>query len=277
MSTLGMARRFVGKKALVTGAATGIGKAIACRLAAEGAAVAINFLGTPAEAEQALEEVRAAGGEARVDPGLHLTVEADVADEDAVKAMFQEVLGRWHGLDALVNNAGVLTTSPSHLLAATDFDRTLAVNLRGAFLCAREAVTQFLAGGAGGAIVSISSVYQTIPKPGYLGYAVSKSALEGLTKTLALEYAGDGIRVNAVGPGAIMTPMNAPLQNDPEARADVESHIPLGRIAEPEEIAAVVAFLVSAEASYITGQTIYACGGLTIFPEHREDWSSRRS
>jgi glucose 1-dehydrogenase len=272
-----MARRFVGKKALVTGAATGIGKAIACRLAGEGAAVAINFLATPVEAEGALEEVRAADREAQVDADLHMTVEADVADEAAVKAMFGEVLGRWNGLDILVNNAGIVAASPSHLLAATDFDRTLAVNLRGGFLCAREAVTQFLAGGAGGAIVNISSVYQTIPKPGYLDYAVSKSALEGLTKTLALEYAGDGIRVNGVGPGAIMTPMNAPLQNDPEAQADVESHIPLGRIAEPEEIAAVVAFLASEEASYITGQTIYACGGLTIYPDHREDWSSRRS
>ena len=266
--------RFVGKRALITGAATGIGKAIARRLAEEGAAVAINYHGTPGEAETALRDVQAAaGGEAE----RCLALEADVADEAAVAEMFCALKARWGGLDILVNNAGILSASPSHELDVADFDRTLAVNLKGAVLCARAAIADLLARDAAGAIVSISSVYQTIPKPGYLGYAVSKSALEGLTKTLALEYAGRGIRVNAVGPGAILTPMNAPLRDDPDARADVERHVPLGRIGAPEEIASVVAFLASDEASYVTGQTLYACGGLTIYPEHREDWSSRRT
>ena len=123
-------------------------------------------------------------------------------------------------------------------------------------------------------ILNNSSVHQIVPKPHYLSYSMSKGAIENLTMSLALEYAGRGIRVNAVGPGAVVTPINNAWINDPKARAGVESHIPVGRAAEPEEIAAVFAFLASDDASYITGQTIFACGGLTLYPEFRTDWSS---
>jgi glucose 1-dehydrogenase len=141
-------------------------------------------------------------------------------------------------------------------------------------LCAQKALAHFVARGGAGCIINCSSVHQIIPKPGYLAYSISKGGMANLTRTLALEFAGRGIRVNAVGPGAIDTPINAAWTGDAEKRADVTSHIPLGRVGTPEEMAAVFAFLASDDASYITGQTIYACGGLTLFPEFRENWSS---
>jgi glucose 1-dehydrogenase len=146
--------------------------------------------------------------------------------------------------------------------------------VRGTFLCAREGIRQFLAQKSGGVVLNNSSVHEIIPKPTYLSYSMSKGAIGNLTRTLALEYADRGIRVNAVGPGATITPINASWVNDPKARAEVESHIPMGRAATADEIASVFAFLASDEASYITGQTIYACGGLTLYPEFRTAWSS---
>jgi glucose 1-dehydrogenase len=150
----------------------------------------------------------------------------------------------------------------------------LNVNLRGAFLCSREALRHFLERGKGGVILNNSSVHEIIPKPKYVPYSISKGGMDNLTKSLALEYAGRGIRVNAVGPGAVVTPINKAWIDDPVARANVESHIPMGRPAEAAEIAAVFAFLASDDASYITGQTIFACGGLTLYPEFRVDWST---
>ena len=155
-----------------------------------------------------------------------------------------------------------------------DFDRVVSVDLRGPFICAREAIRHFLSCGAGGVILNNSSVHEIIPKPKYVSYSISKGGMENMTRTLALEYAGRGIRVNAVGPGAVVTPINRAWIDNPKAKAEVESHIPMGRAAWPEEIASVFAFLASDEASYITGQTIYACGGLTLYPEFRVAWAS---
>jgi glucose 1-dehydrogenase len=154
------------------------------------------------------------------------------------------------------------------------YRRILEVNLTGAVLCAQKALTHFVSRGGGGSIVNCSSVHQIIPKPGYLAYSISKGGMANLTRTLALEFADRGIRVNAVGAGAVDTPMNAAWTGDEAKRAVVESHIPLGRVATAEEIAGIFAFLASHEASYVTGQTIYACGGLTLFGEFRENWAS---
>jgi glucose 1-dehydrogenase len=257
-------QRLAGKNILITGASSGIGQAIAIRFAQEGANVAINYLSDPAEAEA----TRVIAG------GRSIIVQADVSKEDQVKAMFIQVADAFGSLDVLVNNAGIQKVTATEEIEMSDFDRVLSVNLRGAFLCAREAARQFLSQGRGGAIVNNSSVHEVIPKPKYLPYSVSKGGMENLTKTMALEYASRGIRVNAVGPGAVVTPINKAWIDNPKARGEVESHIPMGRAASAEEIASVFTFLASDEASYITGQTIFACGGLTLYPEFRVAWSS---
>lgn len=262
-------RRLEGKNVLVTGASSGIGQAIAIRFAKEGANVAINHRNSAEQAGLTQKLAMEAGG-----GGTQITVQADVSDEQQVKAMFAKVIERFGTLDVLVNNAGIQKPCPSHEMEVADFDRVLGVNLRGPFLCAREALRHFLAQGKGGVILNNSSVHETIPKPKYLSYSISKGGMMNLTATLALEYAAHGIRVNAVGPGAVVTPINKAWIDNPTAKAEVESHIPMGRAAEADEIAAVFAFLASNEASYITGQTLYACGGLTLYPEFRTAWAS---
>jgi glucose 1-dehydrogenase len=266
--------RLIGRYALVTGASQGIGRAVAVRLAQEGATIAINFIGPRADADDALARVQAASVERGHGDRDHFVIHADIGNEAEIARMFETVLARWPRLDCLVNNAGFQKESPSEALDVETYRRILDVNLTGAVLCARAALAHFVARGGGGSIINCSSVHQIIPKPGYLAYSISKGAMASLTRTLALEFAGRGIRVNAVGPGAIETPINAAWTGDQTKRAAVESHIPLGRVGTPEEIAAVFAFLASDEASYITGQTIYACGGLTLFGEFRDNWAS---
>jgi glucose 1-dehydrogenase len=262
--------RLKGKNVLITGASSGIGQAVAVRFAKEGANVAINyFRGT-----EGAGETRKQAEAARSSDGKQVTIQADVSDEGQVKAMFDKFIAEFGSIDVLVNNAGIQKPCPSHEVEAADFDRILSVNLRGPFLCAREALRHFLRQGRGGVILNNSSVHETIPKPKYLSYSIAKGGMENLTKTLALEYADRGIRVNAVGPGAIVTPINMAWITNDAARGEVESHIPMGRAGASEEIASVFAFLASEEASYITGQTIFACGGLTLFPEFRVAWAS---
>jgi glucose 1-dehydrogenase len=201
-------------------------------------------------------------------------VQGDVSQEDQVVAMVEKAASELGGLDVLVNNAGIQISRHSDALASSDFDKVLAVNLRGAFLCAREAIRHFLAEGKPGVIVNVSSVHQLIPKPDYLGYSVSKGGMQNLTRTLALEYAGRGIRVNGIGPGATVTPINRAWIDDPVKREMVESHIPMARAGTAEEMGAVACFLASDDGGYITGQTIFVDGGLTLFPSFREPWSS---
>jgi glucose 1-dehydrogenase len=265
--------RLKGKNVLVTGASSGIGEAIAIFFAQEGARVAINYHSGKERASAVKTKADAAGKAAGVS-GENILVQGDVSQEEQVKQMFETTLKQFGRLDILINNSGIQMPCASHELKMADYDRIVGVNLRGAFMCAREAIRHFLSRPGGGSIVSNSSVHEIIPKPKYVPYSISKGGMENMTKTLALEYADRGIRVNAVGPGAIVTPINNAWINDPKARGEVESHIPMGRPGTAEEIATVFAFLASDEASYITGQTLFACGGLTLYPEFRVAWSS---
>jgi glucose 1-dehydrogenase len=267
-----------GKAAIVTGGSSGIGQAIAIRLGQEGVDVAINYVGRPDGAEETKESIQHGVdscmkqmSEAGTRP---LLVAADVSDEQQVEAMFASVLEEYGRIDYLVNNAGIQIAEDTEKLPAEAFDKVLAVNLRGAFLCAQQAVRHYLDSGRGGVILNVSSVHQVIPKPRFLGYSVSKGGMQNLTHTLALEYAARGIRVNGIGPGATVTPINRSWIDDPVKRQAVESHIPMRRAGDAEEMAAAAAFLCSDEAAYITGQTLYVDGGLTLFPSFETTWSS---
>jgi glucose 1-dehydrogenase len=263
-----------GKNVLVTGGSSGIGQAIAIRFAQEGADVAINYRKSAEEAEKTRELAHAASRSAGRHDARHILIQGDVAEEADIIRMVETTIGELGGLDILINNAGIQAPTDSQDLTAESFDRIIGVNLRGAFLSAREALKHFLAANKPGAIVNVSSVHQVIPKPRFLSYSISKGGMQNLTRTLALEYAGRGIRVNGIGPGATVTPINRAWIDDAEKRAMVESHIPMGRAGTSEEIAAVTAFLCSDEAAYITGQTLFVDGGLTLFADFRTAWSS---
>jgi glucose 1-dehydrogenase len=267
-------RGLQGKNVLVTGGTSGIGQAIAVRFAEYGANVAINYLRRPEEAAGTEEQVHACVDRVRQHGVRDVLVGGDVSREDEVVAMVEQAAAGLGGLDVLVNNAGIQLSRPSHELSAADFDKVLAVNLRGAFLCAREAIRRFLDADRGGVIINVSSVHQRIPKPDYLGYSVSKGGMQNLTITLALEYAASGIRVNAIGPGATITPINRAWVDDPAKKAQVEAHIPIPRAGTADEMAGVACFLASDDAAYITGQTLYVDGGLTLYPSFRQPWSS---
>jgi glucose 1-dehydrogenase len=263
-----------GKNVLVTGGSSGIGQAIAVRFAEHGANVAINYLRRPDEAHDTEEQVHACVNKVQQEGVRDVLVQGDVSKEDDVVRMVSEAVEELGGIDVLVNNAGIQISRPSEELSIADFDKVLAVNLRGAFLCAREAIGHLLDEDKGGSIINISSVHQVIPKPNYLGYSTSKGGMQNLTRTLALEYASRGIRVNGVGPGATVTPINRAWIDDPEKRRAVEEHIPMQRAGESDEMAGVTCFLASDDAAYITGQTIFVDGGLTLFPSFKEPWSS---
>ena len=263
-----------GKNLLVTGGSSGIGQAIAVRFAEHGANVAINYLTTPDEAAETEEQVRTCLHKVRQHGVRDVLVQADVSSEDDVVRMVGEATERLGGLDILINNAGIQISRPSEQLASVDFDKVLGVNLRGSFLCAREVIKEFLADEKPGVVINISSVHEIIPKPNYLGYSISKGGMQNLTRTLALEYGGHGIRVNGIGPGATITPINRAWVDDPVKAGMVTSHIPLGRAATADEMAGVCAFLASDDAAYITGQTIFIDGGLTLYADFREPWSS---
>lgn len=263
-----------GKNVLVTGGSSGIGQAIAVRFAQHGANVAINYLRAPEEAAGTEERIETCVRSVQQHGVRDLLVGGDVSNEADVVRMVAETIDGLGGLDVLVNNAGIQISRPSHELSSEDFDKVIAVNLRGAFLCAREALRHFVAEEKAGSIVNVTSVHQLIPKPDYLGYSASKGGMQNLTRTLALEYAGRGIRVNGIGPGATVTPINRAWIDDPVKRAAVEEHIPLRRAGTADEMGAVACFLSSDDAAYITGQTIFVDGGLTLFPSFATPWSS---
>ena len=262
------------KNVLVTGGSSGIGQAIAVRFAEYGANVAINYLRQPEEARETEQQVHACINKVQQEGVQDVLVRGDVSKEDDVVQMVGAAIDGLGGIDVLVNNAGIQISRASDELSSEDFDKVLAVNLRGSFMCAREAIRHYLAEEKPGVIINISSVHQLIPKPNYLGYSTSKGGMQNLTRTLALEYAAKGIRVNGVGPGATVTPINRAWIDDPEKRKQVEEHIPMQRAGDADEMAGVTAFLASDDAAYITGQTIFVDGGLTLFPSFSTPWSS---
>jgi glucose 1-dehydrogenase len=255
------------KRVLVTGSAQGIGRAVAERFLSEGASV---LLTDAAPADVIHDLVQSLEGRY---PGLAYGTRMDIQDEKQVVDGFRYMRETLGGCDILINNAGINRQNASHEFNTEDFDQVLGVNLRGAFLCSREALKLFLKQGSG-IILNNSSNHEISPKPEFLAYSASKGGLGNLTRTLALEYSDRGIRVNAVAPGATVTPLNASWTENPETRKKVESHIPLGRAASAEEIAGVFAFLASDDAAYITGQTIYVDGGLTLHTDFKNNWSS---
>jgi glucose 1-dehydrogenase len=263
-----------GKNVLVTGGSSGIGQAIAVRFAEHGANVAINYLTTAEEAAGTEAQVHACVNKVQQHGVRDVLVQGDVSDEDDVTRMVADAADRLGGLDIVINNAGIQISRPTEELSSAHFDKVLAVNLRGSFLCAREAIKRFLSNETGGSIINVSSVHQMIPKPNYLGYSVSKGGMMNLTRTLALEYAGRGIRVNGIGPGATITPINRAWVDDPVKAEMVTRHIPMLRAGTADEMAGVACFLASDDAAYITGQTIFVDGGLTLFADFREPWSS---
>jgi len=263
-----------GKTALITGGSSGIGQAIAIRLAAEGCNVAIGYRsGKEAAADTeatALEKAKAAGH----DTVKTLLVQGDAAIEEDILRGVASTIDTLGGLDILVNNAGIQNDYPSHQVPTDKFDQVIAVNLRGPFLYSREVIQYWLDQNRPGIILNVSSVHEAIPRPQYASYAISKGGMENLTKTLALEYAERQIRVNAIAPGATITPINEDWVEDQEKKAKVESHIPMGRAGTSDEMAAAAAFLASDEAAYITGQTLFIDGGLTLYADFREAWSA---
>jgi glucose 1-dehydrogenase len=267
-------RGLQGKTVLVTGGTSGIGQAIAVRFAELGANVAINYRSQADEAAETEQQVRACVNKVQQHGVRDALVQGDVSKEDEVVAMVQHAADELGGLDVLINNAGIQISRPTEELSTAHFQKVLDVNLNGAFMCARETIKHFLANETPGVVINISSVHQLIPKPGYLGYSVSKGGMQNLTRTLALEYAGRGIRVNGIGPGATITPINRAWVDDPVKAEQVTSHIPMGRAGTADEMGGVAAFLASDDGAYITGQTIFVDGGLTLFPDFREPWSS---
>ena len=248
-----------GKVVVITGSSTGLGKAMAIRFATEKAKVVVNYRSKEEEANSVLEEIKNVGGEA-------IAVKGDVTVESDVINLVQSAIKEFGKLDVMINNAGMENPVSSHEMPLSDWNKVIDTNLTGAFLGSREAIKYFVENDIKGTVINMSSVHEKIPWPLFVHYAASKGGMKLMTETLALEYAPKGIRVNNIGPGAINTPINAEKFADPEQRADVESMIPMGYIGEPEESAAVAAWLASSEESYVKGITLLADSGMTQYP-----------
>lgn len=251
-----------GRKAIVTGASSGIGKATVHRLAREGARVCVNYYS--AKEQQAAEGVVREAEQAGAPHAI--AVQADVGDEGDVRRMVAQSTEAFGGLDLLVNNAGIEKPMPLLDTSLADWETILRTNLTGAFLCLRE-VGKVMAASGGGVVVNMSSVHEFIPWPQFAPYCASKGGLKLLMQTAARELAGQGIRVLNIAPGAIVTPINTFVLDDPEAKHVVEEEIPIGRMGRPEEIAAAVAWAASGEANYVTGTTIVVDGGMSLYPK----------
>ena len=249
-----------GRRALVTGGNSGIGEACVRALADAGARVAINYVAHEDAAAALASGIRSSGGSA-------LALPADVADENQVAAMFARIDGEWGGIDILVNNAGVDgPRATAWESVPADWRRVIQINLFGAYHCAREALRRMVAARSG-VVVNISSVHEVIPWSGYSAYTASKAGIGMMTRTLAQEAGGSGVRVLAIAPGAIRTPINRTVWADPAGMADLLEKIPLGRIGEPEDVSRLVVVLASDAAAYVTGTTVFVDGGMTDYPD----------
>jgi glucose 1-dehydrogenase len=255
-----------GQKALVTGANSGIGRAIAIALAEAGADVAINFLELAEAANEVVSAIRQIGTKA-------MAIRADVSQEDQVQVMFKQVVEELGTVDILINNAGIQNDAPIDRMTLDQWNAVIATNLTGQFLCAREAIREFKRRGvvkavsaSAGKIIFMSSVHEVIPWAGRVNYAASKGGIMLLMKSIAQEVASLRIRANSICPGAIRTPLNRSVWAEPEAYNELMSLIPCKRIGEPEEIGRLAVFLASDYADYITGASIFADGGMTLYP-----------
>jgi glucose 1-dehydrogenase len=243
------------KVAIVTGGNTGIGKAAVLALAEGGARVVIDYVANP-EATEALEKrVAALGGQAH-------GVEADVSKVDELQRLIDETVRTFGRLDVMVNNAGIETRTSILDTTEAQYDRVLDVNLKSAFFGTQLAAKQMMLQGTGGRIINITSVHEDWPMPGNIPYCLSKGGMRMLTRTAGVELGQHGITVVGVGPGAVATPINTTTMDDPAKMASLDAAIPLGRMAQPEEIAHLVAFLASDEAGYLTATTVFADGGI---------------
>jgi len=259
-------KKLKGQKAIVTGASSGIGKGIAIGLGHAGADVVVNYYGKPEEAEAVVEEVSRCGARA-------FAHKCDVSKEDQVKDMFAAAIDAFGTVDILVNNAGIQIDAPFDELTLPQWQKVIDVNLTGQFLCAREAIIEFKRRGvvsevscAAGKIICVSSVHDVIPWAGHVNYAASKGGVSLMMKSIAQEVAPHRIRVNAISPGAIRTPINTEAWNTPEAYAELMKLVPYKRIGETEDIARAAVWLASDDSDYVTGLSLYVDGGMTLYP-----------
>ena len=259
-------RPLAGQTAIITGANSGIGEGVARHLAVAGANVAVNWIANPDATTKIVDEINAGEG------GKAIGVQADVSDEAQVQAMFKTVVDAFGTVDILVANAGLQRDAAFDAMTLQGWEFVLKVNLTGQFLCAREAVREFKRRGmregqmALGKIIHMSSVHETIPWGGHVNYASSKGGILQLMKSLAQEVAPDRIRVNSIGPGAIETPINTAAWSTPEALAKLLTLIPYGRAGVADDIGKVAVFLASDQSDYMTGQTLFVDGGMTLYP-----------
>jgi glucose 1-dehydrogenase len=252
--------RLAGKVALVTGSSQGIGQAIAIRLAQEGASIVINYRSHPEGADETLAKVKELGGKCHCLDGI--TVKADTGTVVEVKRMIAESIAHFGQLDILVNNAGIERHADFWEVTEADYDAVLNVNLKGVFFATQTFVQHLMATKRGGKVINISSVHEELPFPHFTSYCASKGGLRMMTRNLGVELAPYGITINNVAPGAIETPINTKLLNDPEKLGALLQNIPMGRLGKSEDVAGMVAFLASTDADYVTGSTFVVDGGL---------------
>ncbi len=255
-----------GQKALVTGANSGIGRGVAIAMGQAGADVCVNYVDGDEAANAVVTELLGFGVKA-------FAYKADVSDEQQVAAMFRAAVAQFGTVDILVANAGLQRDSAFHQMTLAQWNTVIGVNLTGQFLCAREAVREFVRRGvvpavsrAAGKIICMSSVHQEIPWAGHANYATSKGGIKLLMESLAQEVAQQRIRVNAIAPGAIRTPINTSAWNTPEAYRQLMTLVPYGRIGEPEDIARAAVWLASDQSDYVVGTTLFVDGGMTLYP-----------